>query len=78
VVSSVTEECFEYIEVEASTVKRRWWASEDPQSIRSNLTLIDDDHGDWHWLDKSWVSWSRVEPSIVLLPLALTQRLSLP
>jgi hypothetical protein len=25
---------FEYIEVEASTVKRRWWASEDPQSIR--------------------------------------------
>jgi hypothetical protein len=56
VVPFVTEESFEYIEVEASTVKRRWWASEDPQSIRSNLTLIEDDCGDWHWLDKSWVS----------------------
>jgi hypothetical protein len=67
VVSSVTEECFEYIEVEASTVKRRWWASEDPQSIRSNLTLIEDDGGDWHWLDKSWVSCSRVEPSTVCI-----------
>jgi hypothetical protein len=64
VVSFVTEECFEYIEVEASTVKRRWWASEDPQSIRSNLTLIEDDCEDWHWLDKSWVSCSRDEPSI--------------
>lgn len=58
VVSCVTEECFEYIEVETSTVKRRWWASEDPQSIRSNLTLIEDDCGDWHWLEKSWVSCS--------------------
>jgi hypothetical protein len=75
VVSFVTEEFFEYIEVEASTVKRRWWASEDPQSIRSNLTLIEDDRGDWHWLDKSWVSCSRVETNIFLLQLALTQRL---
>jgi hypothetical protein len=66
VVAFVTEECFEYIEVEASIVKRRWWASEDPKSIRSNLTLIEDDCGDWHWLDKCWVSCSRVEPRFLI------------
>jgi hypothetical protein len=53
--TSIIEECFEYIEVDGSTVLRRWWASENPHSLRDNLTLVESD-GTWEWLDSSWVS----------------------
>lgn len=58
-VAFLTEECFEYIEVEASIVKRRWWASEDPLCLRENLTLVEENGRGWHWLDKSWVSFRK-------------------
>jgi hypothetical protein len=50
----VTEECFEYIDVDNSVVKRRWWASENPNSARKNLTTIEDDGDKWHWVDSCW------------------------
>ena len=50
----VTEECFEYIDVENSVVKRRWWASENPNSPRKNLTVIDDGGDTWNWVDRGW------------------------
>jgi hypothetical protein len=50
----VTEECFEYIDVDNSVVKRRWWASENPNSSRQNLTTIEDDGDKWHWVDTCW------------------------
>jgi len=53
---SITEECFEYIEVDYSTVKRRWWASESHLSPRENITEIEEDGTTWHWLDNAWVS----------------------
>jgi hypothetical protein len=50
----IVEECFEYVEVESSSVVRRWWASENPHAPRDNLTVVASD-GEWHWIDKSWV-----------------------
>ena len=55
-VTTLTEECFEYIEVESSTVKRRWWGTQDFRSIRENLTENTDEPGDWRWIDDAWVS----------------------
>ncbi|CAJ1945620.1 unnamed protein product [Cylindrotheca closterium] len=48
------EEVFEYIEIDSSTVKRRWWAAESYNSYRANLTLSDEKHENWRWLDDSW------------------------
>lgn len=52
--AAIVEECFEYIEVDSSSVVRRWWASENPHAPRDNLTVVASD-GEWHWIDKSWV-----------------------
>eukprot|EP00977_Amphora_coffeiformis_P011238 scaffold2704_cov159-Amphora_coffeaeformis.AAC.8 len=51
----VTEECYEYIEVESSVVKRRWWASENPRASKPNLTTFDEDGEGWRWVDPKWV-----------------------
>ena len=56
----VTEECFEYIEVQNSTVKRRWWGSENPRFSKPNLTELNDDGANWRWIDSEWVSLTRV------------------
>jgi hypothetical protein len=53
--SYITEECFEYLEVERSIVKRHWWASENPFSARNNISIIDQ-NCDIAWVDKAWVS----------------------
>lgn len=53
---TIVEEIFEYIEVEYSTVKRRWWALENPLLTQDNATDIVKDGKTWQWLDKSWVS----------------------
>lgn len=53
---TVVEECFEYIEVENSTVKHRWWALENSRLKSDDMTLIEKDGKTWQWLDKSWVS----------------------
>lgn len=54
----VTEECYEYIEVDSSVVKRRWWGSEDPGTNRPNLTSLVEDGESWHWVDNKWVSFA--------------------
>lgn len=51
----VCEEVFEYLEIESSTVKRRWWASEKHDSLRQKPSAYVDDSGDWQWLDNCWV-----------------------
>ena len=58
----ITEECFEYIKVnvDQSTILRRWWASEDPQSLQEDITVVEEDGSDWQWLDKAWVSNHRL------------------
>lgn len=58
----ITEECFEYIKVnvDQSTILRRWWASEDPQSLQEDITGVEEDGSDWQWLDKAWVSNHRL------------------
>lgn len=52
----IYEECFEYIEVCESKVLRQWWATEDPQLIRENLTAINSVMAGWDWIDSEWVS----------------------
>lgn len=49
----IAEECFEYLEVESSTVRRRWWASENAFSWRESTTSIDRRRGK---IDSHWVS----------------------
>lgn len=71
--SSILEECFEYIEVEYSSVKRRWWASENPRSLRHDMTKIENCDGVWQWIQDSWVSSScervrRKSRSLILAP----------
>lgn len=51
----LVEEVFEYVEIENSKVKRRWWASENFDALRPNLTEIDEKGQDWRWIDATWV-----------------------
>jgi hypothetical protein len=53
----IVEEVFEYIEIDSSTVKRRWWASESYDSYRENLTQSSEEHHSWQWIDETWVSF---------------------
>ncbi len=48
------EEVFEYLEIEYSTVKRRWWASESYDSFRMNITQSNET-GRWSWIGENWV-----------------------
>ena len=49
--NEVYEEVFEYIEVEFSTVKQRWWASEQHDQIRPKPSLIVPDSSLFEWDD---------------------------
>ena len=49
------EEVFEYLEIEYSTVKRRWWASESYDNFRMNITQSAES-GPWQWINEHWVS----------------------
>jgi hypothetical protein len=51
----ITEECYEYIEVEGSVVKRRWWGTENPYAKKPNVTSINEDGENWRWIDSKWV-----------------------
>jgi hypothetical protein len=50
------EEVFEYIEVESSTVKRRWWASEQYDNIVQDISNYREGESYWRWVDEKWVS----------------------
>lgn len=49
-------EVFEYIEVESSTVKRRWWATEHYDKISVDVESYKETGSNWEWIDNSWVS----------------------
>ncbi|KAG7345960.1 vacuolar-sorting-associated protein 13 C-terminal domain containing protein [Nitzschia inconspicua] len=50
---TLVEEVFEYVEIDGSVVKRRWWAAESFDSYRQNITTVQDEEMSWKWLD-SW------------------------
>jgi len=52
--SVLTEEVFEYVEIENSTIKRRWWASECYNGYHKETFGVDDTQKNWKWLDESW------------------------
>ena len=52
----LTEEVFEYVEVENSTIKRKWWASENYNGYHRQILDVDDTGANWKWLDEKWVS----------------------
>jgi hypothetical protein len=54
-VDALIEDCFEYVETDGISVKRRWWASENPRAYRVNMTVIQGDGDTWRWLDENWV-----------------------
>ena len=49
------EEVFEYLEIEYSTVKRRWWGSDSYDNFRMNITQAAES-GSWRWISDYWVS----------------------
>jgi hypothetical protein len=53
--SELMEEVFEYIEIDASTIKRRWWASESYDSYREKIIEPTERHKAWSWIDEGWV-----------------------
>jgi len=52
----LTEEVFEYVEIESSMVKRKWWASESYNGYNKQIFDVDDARANWKWLDEKWVS----------------------
>ena len=50
----IFEEVFEYVEVENSTVKRRWWASETHESRRQDPLQCKEAGNSWVWVDDEW------------------------
>ena len=54
--SELVEEVFEYVDIENSMVKRRWWASECYSGYHKQIFDVDDTATTWKWLDKKWVS----------------------
>lgn len=54
--SLVYYEVFEYVEIESSVEKRRWWACENPASQKWAPHQLSDKPVGWHWLDDTWVS----------------------
>ena len=54
--TELVEEVFEYIEVDGSMIKRRWWASESYDSYRENITGNMEENEAWKWINDSWVS----------------------
>ena len=54
--SELTEEVFEYVEIESSMVKRKWWASESYDGYHKQIFDVDDTGANWKWIDEKWVS----------------------
>jgi hypothetical protein len=52
----LTEEVFEYVEIESSIVKRKWWASESYDGYHNQIFHVKDTGANWKWLDEKWVS----------------------
>lgn len=51
----IFDEVFEYVEVENSVIKRRWWASEMYDSRRQDPHRCEESkHDGWHWIDDEW------------------------
>ena len=51
----IVEEIFEFLELEDSQVKRRWWATESYWNLRNDKILeLPDDGKSWHWTDDAW------------------------
>eukprot|EP00978_Attheya_sp_CCMP212_P014016 scaffold35454_cov51-Attheya_sp.AAC.6 len=50
---SIVEEVFEYIEIESSTIKRRWWASEKHDSTRQPPSDDVPGGSGWQWFDNN-------------------------
>ena len=62
---ALVEEVFEYVEIESSTVKRRWWASESYECYREKIIDVTEPKvGTWTWQDERWV---RDETSLFVL-----------
>lgn len=55
--SELMEEVFEYVEIESSMVKRRWWASECYNGHHKQIFDVDDTETNWKWLNEKWVSY---------------------
>ena len=56
----LTEEVFEYVEIENSTVKRKWWASESYNGYHKQIFDVEDSGSNWKWLDEKWVCISQI------------------
>lgn len=51
----VVDEVFEYLEMDRTTMKRRWWASESHDKSRSSPSLHNVPGGNrWEWMDDRW------------------------
>lgn len=76
----LVEEVFEYVEIDGSVVRRRWWASDSFDSYRPNITEADDDFAKWKWLDNNWVCHESVEVAsawfIILTSLLCSRQLT--
>lgn len=53
------EEVFEYVEIESSMVKRKWWASESYNGYHKQIYDVDDAGANWKWFDEKWVSFEK-------------------
>jgi hypothetical protein len=53
--SLLVEEVFEYVEIDSSMIKRRWWGSESYDSYRHNIIGVKEE-SNWEWIDENWVS----------------------
>ncbi len=69
--AQLTEEVFEYVEIESSMVKRKWWASESYNGYHKQIFDVDDVGVNWRWLDEKWVSFEKKCSSLLLLLLLL-------
>lgn len=53
--NELVHEVFEYMEVESSIVKRRWWAAEQFDNQRTDIAKFPESGSYWKWIDESWV-----------------------
>jgi hypothetical protein len=51
----LVHEVFEYMEVESSIVKRRWWAAEQYDNQRTEIAKFPESGSYWKWIDGGWV-----------------------
>ena len=53
--NGLVHEVFEYMEVESSIVKRRWWAAEQYDNQRPDIARFQESGSYWKWIDGDWV-----------------------